>query len=195
MSDLWLKHYASKYYDPVKAHEYYMKTRELKGRRQSSARLNAEGKKIWDYTKNSISTEHKNRKKRLTEEIKNERKQAASEYKKQVNELNDRAKKMRADIESKVAQWKKLYENSNDKKMIINQMAPILRKLRADMMEAKLQYGNRSQDISNKSLLESKNISTEYDNIRETEYQKILKEYATPAKAKGAKRGRKARRK
>lgn len=25
-------HYASKYYDPVKAHEYYMQRRELKGR-------------------------------------------------------------------------------------------------------------------------------------------------------------------
>lgn len=25
------EHYASKYYDPVKAHEYYMKTRQLKG--------------------------------------------------------------------------------------------------------------------------------------------------------------------
>lgn len=24
------EHYASKYYDPVKAHEYYMKTRQLK---------------------------------------------------------------------------------------------------------------------------------------------------------------------
>ena len=28
-----LQHYASPYYDPVKAHEYYMRTRELKGRR------------------------------------------------------------------------------------------------------------------------------------------------------------------
>lgn len=31
MSD-YLIHYASPYYDPVKAHEYYMKNRELKGR-------------------------------------------------------------------------------------------------------------------------------------------------------------------
>lgn len=26
----YLAHYASKYYDPVKAHEYYLRTRELK---------------------------------------------------------------------------------------------------------------------------------------------------------------------
>ena len=44
-----LRHYASPYYDPQKAHEYYMRTRELKGR--STTSLNDEGKKIWSYTK------------------------------------------------------------------------------------------------------------------------------------------------
>lgn len=53
-----LKHYASPYYDPVKAHEYYMRTRQLKGRR-STSKLNDEGKKIWSYTKNQISEEKK----------------------------------------------------------------------------------------------------------------------------------------
>lgn len=42
--DELLQHYASPYYDPVKAHEYYMRTRELKGRR-STTKLNDEGKK------------------------------------------------------------------------------------------------------------------------------------------------------
>ena len=32
----YLAHYASPYYDPAKAHEYYMRTRELKGRRKAS---------------------------------------------------------------------------------------------------------------------------------------------------------------
>lgn len=38
-----LQHYASPYYDPQKAHEYYMRTRELKGRR-SATKLSDEGK-------------------------------------------------------------------------------------------------------------------------------------------------------
>lgn len=42
MSDKYLIHYASEYYDPVKAHEYYMKHRHLKGRTTSG--LNEEGK-------------------------------------------------------------------------------------------------------------------------------------------------------
>lgn len=53
-----LTHYASKYYDPVKAHEYYMRNRELKGKRSSSA-LNEEGKKVWASTKNEIAEEKK----------------------------------------------------------------------------------------------------------------------------------------
>lgn len=53
-----LIHYASPYYDPEKAHEYYLKTRELKGRR-SVTKLNDQGKETWAYTKQSINEEKK----------------------------------------------------------------------------------------------------------------------------------------
>lgn len=53
-----LQHYASPYYDPVKAHEYYLKTRELKGRR-STAKLNEEGKIAARYVREQISNERK----------------------------------------------------------------------------------------------------------------------------------------
>lgn len=51
-----LKHYASPYYDPVKAHEYYMRTRQLKGRK-STARLNDAGKEAAQYVKEQLRTE------------------------------------------------------------------------------------------------------------------------------------------
>ena len=54
----YIIHYASPYYDPVKAHEYYMKNRELKGRR-STAKLNDEGKKAASYVKERLNTERK----------------------------------------------------------------------------------------------------------------------------------------
>jgi hypothetical protein len=53
-----LKHYASKYYDPVKAHEYYMRNRELKGRK-STAGLNDEGKNAARYVREQLQTERK----------------------------------------------------------------------------------------------------------------------------------------
>lgn len=53
-----LQHYASPYYDPVKAHEYYLKNRELKGRR-STAKLNEEGKIAARYVREQLSNERK----------------------------------------------------------------------------------------------------------------------------------------
>lgn len=63
LPDESLKHYASPYYDPVKAHEYYMKNRELKGEnsRKSTAGLNDEGKAVAQYIKNQLDTERKSK--------------------------------------------------------------------------------------------------------------------------------------
>lgn len=55
MSKQYLMHYASVYYDPVKAHEYYMKNRELKGRRKGT--LNEEGQAAKKMVKTNLDTE------------------------------------------------------------------------------------------------------------------------------------------
>lgn len=59
-----LMHYASKYYDPVKAREYYLKTRELKGREPGQAEeLSKESRQKQSeataYVKNAMSTENR----------------------------------------------------------------------------------------------------------------------------------------
>lgn len=51
-----LEHYASKYYDPVKAHEYYERTKKLKGRKSTSD-LNEEGKEVAKYVKEQVDSE------------------------------------------------------------------------------------------------------------------------------------------
>jgi len=56
MDDDILQHYASEYYDPVKAHEYYMKNRELKGRTSTSG-LNDKGREAASYIKKQINDE------------------------------------------------------------------------------------------------------------------------------------------
>lgn len=50
-----ITHYASQYYDPVKAHEYYERTKKLKGRRTGIS-LNNAGKEAKLYVKNRINT-------------------------------------------------------------------------------------------------------------------------------------------
>lgn len=54
------KVYASPYYDPVKAHEYYMKNRKLKGRTSTSG-LNDKGKEAAQYVKKRIQDERKSK--------------------------------------------------------------------------------------------------------------------------------------
>ncbi|QFG13623.1 hypothetical protein PBI_SHEPARD_13 [Arthrobacter phage Shepard] len=54
-----LTHYSSANYDPVKAHEYYIKNRELKGRQQSTKGMSDTQKEAWSYTKNKIGGDKK----------------------------------------------------------------------------------------------------------------------------------------
>lgn len=64
--------YASKYYDPVKAHEYYEKHKQLKGRnaRTSTKGLNEQGKNAAKYVKEQIMAERKEYYKQLSEALK-----------------------------------------------------------------------------------------------------------------------------
>lgn len=49
--------YSSKYYDPVKAHEYYEQHKKLKGRTASTSSLNDTGKKAASYVKDQVNKE------------------------------------------------------------------------------------------------------------------------------------------
>lgn len=56
-------------YDPVKAHEYYMRTRQLKGR-TSTAKLSKKKKEMAAYIKNQLSEEKKEKQKALNAKMK-----------------------------------------------------------------------------------------------------------------------------
>lgn len=56
--DAFLQHYASEYYDPAKAREYYLRTRELKGR-QTTSGMSDEQRQGWSYAKNQIAERKK----------------------------------------------------------------------------------------------------------------------------------------
>ena len=101
--------YASKYYDPVKAHEYYMKHRKLKEKnaRTSTKGLNEAGKIAAKEVKEGIKAEQKeffqkikdtinNAIAKLREELKGmskeERKARKEEYKQRIAQLRETAK-------------------------------------------------------------------------------------------------------
>lgn len=96
-----IQHYASPYYDPVKAHEYYMKTRELKGRR-STAKLNDDGKAAVKNVKQNLDNEKKEKIKEMQEE-----------FKSKTAELR---KKVKAILQRRREEWKNNYGAKPGKK-------------------------------------------------------------------------------
>lgn len=88
--------YASKYYDPVKAHEYYLRTRELKGTKggttkRSTRELTGGKKDTWAVTKAGI-----------TEAKKFESKLASQSRAKTVEAARQQAKARRTEIATKL---------------------------------------------------------------------------------------------
>lgn len=95
--------YASPYYDPVKAHEYYMEHRELKGKRAktSTASLNEIGKAAAGSVKQSLQAEKKEKIKQHTEAM-NSKIKALRE---RLNALSPSERKnQKADIEAAIKQ-------------------------------------------------------------------------------------------
>lgn len=98
--DDYIAHYASQYYDPVKAHEYYERTKKLKGRRIGT--LNDKGKEAKAYVKTKINSKRdsdlKNAETQSAKRIE-ERKQASKRetydrIKKESDELGQKLDKL-----------------------------------------------------------------------------------------------------
>jgi hypothetical protein len=86
----FLAHYTSQYYDPVKAHDYYVKTRQLKGKPQKLSDTQKEG---LSYAKNEIATNKKKDLDALDSTQKAQLELIAKRAEKAVTDMNDRLEK------------------------------------------------------------------------------------------------------
>lgn len=85
-------HYASKYYDPVKAHEYYMQRRELKGRASGvkSTLSPSSSQKTENSSGRTVTEVQREKMKTRAEELRNE---IAETISKRIKRLSDEDKK------------------------------------------------------------------------------------------------------
>lgn len=112
--------YASKYYDPVKRHEYYMKHRKLKGSRErsSTASLNEEGKIAAKEVKDGIMEERKQAYEAIKTEMNGKiqalrerlKKMPPFKRKKMIEKLKEEIKQLRAEAKEKKAKLKEEYQ-------------------------------------------------------------------------------------
>lgn len=185
LPDESLKHYASPYYDPVKAHEYYMRNRELKGEnsRKSTAGLNDEGKAVARYVKNQLDTERKSK-----VDAHNNQTQAQIDVKKNNMDstINAKKKNMIASIESHKTQTKEKIEklreelkgmSMDDWNKHAERIQSEIAKLREsnDTIRAKLQAEYSSESANLRTAY--KNDSTNLRNAHKTEAARLSKEY------------------
>lgn len=112
--------YASKYYDPVKRHEYYMKHRQLKGRsqRQSTASLNEDGKIAAKEVKNALTAERKEAYEAIKEEMnkkidalrKRLKNMSPERRKREREKIKEEIKSLRTEAKEKKAKLKEEYQ-------------------------------------------------------------------------------------
>ena len=205
-----LSHYSSQYYDPEKAHEYYLKNRQLKGRTTSG--LSDEGKDIWIDTKANI-----------TERKKSEIKAYKDQEELNIKNLRDKAEATRESISKKLKELseKLAAKYKTDNKSITDKLKAISRnsglseeqkdEKREKLYEERDKLSGERREESAKNSEEAKtertkvagdlktaiqyerdmykknkeSLDSSYDNVYQEEYDKIKSQYAAPIKGRG----------
>jgi hypothetical protein len=183
----YLQHYASKYYDPVKAHEYYEKHKQLKGNKPKVT-LNEEGRSVDATVKENINKE---KEERLTQE--------EERYKKE-QEIRSDAKK-RTMEQHKVIMNQRITSLQNlIKRMPKDRLQAEAPKIRAAIQKLRDDNDKKRQSIEEKYHGESKAaqqktsdtkkaIRDEAKSTYESEHNKILSEAKYQQAKKGGKKG------
>ena len=175
-----LKHYASPYYDPVKAHQYYEEHKQLKGR-QKHTTLNDEGKEIASYVKKNINEQRDSALKTVNTNYSNEQKQRQTQH---SNSVKQHAKILKERIESM--------------RNALKRMSPADRQEQSPKIKAAIEKLRKANDEKRNQLLERYRSETESargqhkeltNYIRTAaadeyskEHEKIAAEYAKPKK-------------
>ncbi len=161
----YMMHYASPYYDPVKAHEYYEAHKHLKGRTSSAAGLNEKGREAASYVKKRINEERKSK-------VESTKSRSKAEIKSFVHKAQTEAARLRILLASDA------YKNDPEKRyQALNQ----IKSMRSSIKK-------KINEINSKANSDIKNIHTEYENKYESELEKLKSDgrFLAPKSSKGS---------
>lgn len=177
-----LKHYASPYYDPVKAHEYYEKNKELKGRR-STSKLNDEGKEIWSYTKDQIKEQ-----KKADIQAETDKKNST------IEQHRAEAKATRERISQRLKDLAVYLKSMSTKGLSVEERERVTSEKQAMREEARTSAAAEREQVASdlKAVCEAtrqaykqakEDIDASYEEIYQQEFDKIAEEYANTGKS------------
>lgn len=178
--DDMLEHYASPYYDPVKAHEYYERTKKLKGR-TSTTGLNAEGRRVASYVKKQLNEERTAKvnesKMNQDSQIENLREKTESEIAELREETDAQSESYRIQTQNKIDHLREKLEKmpASIKKLSAERISSQIKDLLVANQNEKIRLENAYRE-SSASLREDQKSSTESLRTKQTENTKKLKE-------------------
>jgi multidrug efflux pump subunit AcrA (membrane-fusion protein) len=171
----FLAHYASQYYDPEKRRQYYLRTRELKGK-QPTSDMSDEQKEVWQVTRGNMSEA---RKKELESEksttdktLENLRAKAAEAQAKLEEKLRNRLAELQEAIPippNATPRRRALLEAQRRKQVafaidtVRTAMRKVAEELRGDLKNTRTKSVETRQKIDEKFETESQ---SEYEKIR-----------------------------
>lgn len=164
--------YASKYYDPVKAHEYYEQHKKLKGKTASTASLNETGKKASSYVKSQIDKEK-------SLEIEAENDKNIVEKEKENRRYSDQVLSETSEAKTKIVSLKKKFSKLNkaQKKILGPKIKRELEKLKSENQLKREKLKNEHEEnlssINKKTSDNKQSISDKYANIYNEEIRKM----------------------
>lgn len=141
--DAFIAHYASEFYDPVKAHEYYMRTRKLKGR-FSTKGMSKKQKEAWSYIKTQVGAKRQA-----------QTQQARAARDSGIAAARQHAQALRQEISDKLKTLSNI-DSKAERERIANELRAVIAKYRAKY-EADKKAASSSAD---------KSLATEYKNVR-----------------------------
>ena len=177
-----LQHYASEYYDPVKAHEYYETHKKLKGRTSTSG-LNEKGREAAKYIKDQINSERKEKINANNEKGKSSLQAVRDNQKSQSEQLREKAKEVRERHNQKMQNA--INSISSKIKMAVKNEDPVLRNQLREQIERIRKQNDmdrealskrvdaKRQNLSNRASAQSTNIRSRTKSTNE----KIKKDY------------------
>lgn len=191
-SDDELKHYASPYYDPVKAHEYYMRTRELKGR-TSTAGLNDEGKAAARYVKDQLTTERKSKVEANKEATTNQIDKLRAQKKANIAAHKAAMQKQIDSLRNRLSNMSAVDKKKNRERISAN-ISALREQNAAERERLNAEFQAQSKSLRSAQKETNANLKTEYDDKYLSELEKIK---ANPAfqKAKSSGSGKKSSKK
>lgn len=169
-----IKHYASPYYDPAKAHEYYLKNRELKGRR-STAKLNDEGKNAARYVKEQLSTERKQKVETHKEQT-NSTIDSLREHKNAQVEAHKNAMQVKIDNLRQKLKGMSKEEKARNKERIYGQIDSLREDNKAQRQRLAESFKAASGSLRTEHKEERSRLKNEYDDKYLQELDKIRSE-------------------